>query len=103
MANENPLPNIPALTAPIADNVIVDFMGGAFPSKPDTQLKRLQSTVNATSAPILNLWAELERQELTTSAQGGLIPVEEILQCFRQRLCCWVMPPTTYPRITGIC
>jgi len=29
MANENPLLNIPALTAPIADNVVVDFMGGA--------------------------------------------------------------------------
>lgn len=86
MANENPLPNIPALTAPIADNVIVDFMGGAFPSKPDIQLKRLQSTVNAASAPILNLWAELEEQELTTSAQGGLIPVEVVLECFQKTL-----------------
>ena len=63
MASENPLPNIPALTATTADNVIVDYMGGAFPSKPDMQLKRLQSTVNAAAVPIINLWAELEEQE----------------------------------------
>ena len=55
MAADNPLPNIPALTAPIADHVIVDYMGGAFPTKPDTQLKCLQSTVIAAAAPILNL------------------------------------------------
>ena len=69
MAADNPLPNIPALTAPIADHVIVDYMGGTFPTKPDTQLKRLQSTVIAAAALILNLWTELEEQEITT-AQG---------------------------------
>ena len=69
MAADNLLPNIPALTTPIADHVIVDYMGGAFPTKPDTQLKRLQSTVIAAAVPILNLWAELEEQEMTT-AQG---------------------------------
>ena len=83
MASENPLPNIPALTAPTVDNVIVDYMGGSFPSKPGMQLKRLQSTVNA--APILNLWSELEEQELTT-VQGGLVPVEVVLECFQKTL-----------------
>ena len=69
MAGDSPLQNIPALTAPIANHVIVDYMGGAFPTKPDTQLKRLQSTVIAAAVLILNLWAELEEQEMTT-AQG---------------------------------
>ena len=65
--------------------LFVDYMGGSFPSKPDMQLKRLQSTVNAAAAPILNLWAELEEQELTT-AQGGLVPVEVVLECFQKTL-----------------
>ena len=60
-------------------------MGGAFPTKPDTQLKHLQSTVIAVAAPILNLWAELEEQEVTT-AQGGLIPVKVVLECFQKML-----------------
>ena len=85
MAADNPLPNTPALTTPIADHVIVDYMGGAFPTKPNTQLKRLQSTVIAAVTPILNLWAKLEEQELST-AQGGLIPVEVVLECFQKTL-----------------
>ena len=85
MAADNPLPNIPALTAPIEDHVIMDYMGGAFPTKPDTQLKCLQSTVIAAAAPILNLRAALEEQEVTT-AQGGLIPVEVVLECFQKTL-----------------
>ena len=85
MAADNPLSNIPALTTPIEDHVIVDYMGGAFPTKPDTQLKRLQSTVIASAAPILNLWAALEEQEVTT-AQGGLILVEVVLECFQKTL-----------------
>ena len=55
MAANNPLPNIPVLTALVADHVVVDYMGGAFPTKPDTQLKHLQSTVIAAAAPTLNL------------------------------------------------
>ena len=86
MAADNPLPNIPALAASIADHVIVDYMGGAFPTKLDTQLKRLQSTVIAAAAPILNLWAELEEQEVSTAAQGGLIPVKVVLECFQKTL-----------------
>ena len=50
VAANNPLPNIPVLTALVADHVIVDYMGGAFPTKPDTQLKHLQSTVIAAAA-----------------------------------------------------
>ena len=85
MAADNPLPNIPALTTSIANHVIVDYMGGAFPTKPDTQLKHLQSTVIAAAAPILNLSAELEEQEVST-AHGGLIPVEVVLECFQKML-----------------
>ena len=85
MAADNPLSNIPALTTPIEDHVIVDYMGGAFPTKTDTQLKLLQSTVIASAAPILNLWAALEEQEVTT-AQGGLIPVKVVLECFQKTL-----------------
>ena len=35
MANESPPPNIPVLTTLIADNVIVDSMGGALLLKPE--------------------------------------------------------------------
>ena len=86
MAAHNPLPNIPALTTPVADHVIVDYMGGTFPTKLDTQLKCLQSTVIATAAAsILNLWVMLEEQEMTI-AQGGQVPVEVILECFQKTL-----------------
>ena len=36
MPADNPLPNIQALASPIVDHVIVDYMGGAFLTKPDT-------------------------------------------------------------------
>lgn len=72
MAAHNPLPNIPALTTLVADHVIVDYRGGTFLTKLDTLLKSLQSTViaAAAAASILNLWAVLEEQEMTT-AQGA--------------------------------
>ena len=49
MVAENTLLNIPALTAPTADNVIIDYMGGAFPSKPDTA-KTLSINCNCCSS-----------------------------------------------------
>jgi len=85
MAIDNPLPHLPALTAPEADDVIVDFMGQSFPGKMDTQLKRVQSAILAAAAPMLNLWAQLEEQNLT-SRQGGLVPVEVVLETFQKPL-----------------
>lgn len=50
-------------TAPEADDVIVNFMGPSFPNKMDTQLKRVQSAVLASAAPMLNLWEQLEEHQ----------------------------------------
>ena len=61
------------------------YMGGAFPTKPNSQWQLLQSTVVAAAAPILNLWAELEEQEMTT-VQGNLVPVEVVHEYFRKAL-----------------
>ena len=86
MVFESPLPNIPVLTAPTADNVIVDYVRSSFPSKPDMQLKHLQLTVNAAAAPILNLWAKLEEQELTTHKGVWYQWRYIVLECFQKTL-----------------
>jgi hypothetical protein len=69
MARENPLPDIPALCSPTTDDVIVDYMGSDFPSKLDDHYKRIQTAIISAGAPVLNLWAQLEEQQLT-SGQG---------------------------------
>ena len=85
MARENPLPDIPALCSPETDDVIVDYMGSDFPSKPDDHYKRIQTAVILAGAPMLNLWAQLEEQQLT-SGQGGLIQVEVVLETIQKSL-----------------
>ena len=73
MSADKPLPHLPALTAPEADDVINYFMGFNFPAKMDTQLKRVQSATIVASAPILNLWSQMEDQPLIRVAWYQLI------------------------------
>ena len=51
MARNDPLPDIPVLRCPQADDVIADFMGKDFPSKIDSQYRRMQTAVLASAAP----------------------------------------------------
>lgn len=44
----------------MSDDALKDFMGREFPKRMDDRYKRVQSTVNATVAPVLNSWRELE-------------------------------------------
>ena len=71
MARENPLPDIPALRSPETDDVIVDYMGSDFPSKPDDHYKRIQTAVISAGALMLNLWAQLEEQQLTVVKEAS--------------------------------
>ena len=79
MARDDPLPDIPALHCPQVDDVIADFMGKDFPSKIDSQYRRMQRAVLASAAPAINLWVNLDQQQLT-SGQGGLVPVDVVLE-----------------------
>ena len=69
MAREDPLPDIPALRCPRANDVIADFMGKDLPSKIDSQYRRMQTAVLASAAPAINLWVNLDQQQLA-SGQG---------------------------------
>ena len=85
MARDDPLPDIPALRCPQADDVIADFMGRDFPSKIDSQYRRMQTAVLASAAPAINLWVNLDQQQLT-SGQGGLVPVDVVLEVIQRSL-----------------
>ena len=85
MARENPLPDSPALRSPETDDVLVDYMGGDYPSITDAHYKRIQTAIISAGAPMLNLWAHLEEQQLTSS-QGGLIQVEVMLEAIQKSL-----------------
>ena len=85
MAREDPLPDIPALRCPRADDVIADFMGKDFPSKIDSQYRRMQTAVLASAAPAINLWINLDQQQLTLG-QGGLVPVDVVLGVIQRSL-----------------
>ena len=85
MARDDPLPDIPALRCPQADDVIADFMGKDFPSKIDSQYRRMQTAVLASAAPAINLWVNLDQQQLT-SGQGGLVPVDVVLEVIQRSL-----------------
>ena len=58
-------------------------MNNDFPKKTDDRYKRMQSTINASVAPVLNLWRELDEQGISTS-QNGLVPVESVLEVLQR-------------------
>ena len=82
MAKDRPLPNSVALKCLEADDAIVDFMGKSFPTKVNKQYKRMQTAIIAAATPALCLWKELEEQGFT-SGQGGLIPVDTVLDTLK--------------------
>ena len=85
MARDNPLPDTPSLHPPEMDDVLVDYMGSDFPSSSEEHYKRIQTAVISARAPMLNLWAHLEEQQLTVG-QGGLIQTEVVLEMIQKSL-----------------
>ena len=79
IARDNPLPDIPSLQPPETDDVLVDYMGNDFPSSSEEHYKHIHTAVISARAPMLNLWAHLEEQQLTVG-QGGLIKTEVVLK-----------------------
>ena len=79
MARDCPLPDTPAAHPPEPDGDIVDYLGKDFPHNSDKQLRRIQATILATSAPLTHLWSELVDQKLTAGS-NGLVPVEVVLE-----------------------
>ena len=80
---EIPLPNCHALRCLQADDTIKDFMNRDFPKKTDDRYKRMQSAVNASVAPALNLWRDLDEQGFT-AGQSGLVPVDTVLDVLQR-------------------
>jgi hypothetical protein len=58
------------------DDTIKDFTDK--PKKNNDRYRRMQSAVNASVAPVLNLWRDLDEQGISGS-QGGLVPVDTVL------------------------
>ena len=85
MARDNPLPDTPSLHPPETDDVLVDYMGNDFPSSSEEHYKRIQTAVISAGAPMLNLWAHLEEQQLTVG-QGGLVQTEVVLEMIQKSL-----------------
>lgn len=83
MGREIPLPNCHALRCLKADDTIKDFMDRDFPKKTDDRYKRMQLVVNASVAPALNLWRELEEQGISAS-HDGLVPVDTVLDVIQK-------------------
>ena len=76
---ETPLPNCQALRCLQAGDTIRDFMDKDFPKKAGDRYKRMQSAVNASVAPALNFWRDLDKQGISAS-QGGFDTVLNVLQ-----------------------
>lgn len=85
LARAHPLPDIPALQCPRMDEVIMDFVGASFPTRTESSLKRIPSSCIWSAASMLNLWIQLEEQGLDSN-QGGLVPVEVILDTIQRSL-----------------
>ena len=85
MSKEHPLPESMALRCLQADDSVKDFMGKSFPKKFDDIYKRIQSSVNASAAPALNLWRDLHDQGFS-GGQGNLMPVDTCLGMIQRTL-----------------
>ena len=82
MAREISLPNCHTLRCLQADDTIKDFMND-FSKKTDDRYKRMQSAVNASVAPALDLWQDLDKKGISTG-QGGLVPVDSVLDVIQR-------------------
>ena len=85
LAREHPQPSIPAVTPPLADDVVVDFLGNKFPRKTDDTLRSIQAAVLAGTIPLINLWADmlrsgsLDQEEPTLNAGDVLLAIQKAL------------------------
>ena len=70
---------------PKLDDVLVDFMGQDFVSKRDNCHKCIQAAILSSSAPLINLWAQLSEQQLSVE-QGGFVSVEVLLATIQKSL-----------------
>ena len=85
IAREYPKPDLPAAKVPKIDSDILGALGGEFPMSNDKQLARIQASVLATCAPLINLWSQLEDQGLS-GKPNDLIPVSEVLKISKTTL-----------------
>ena len=83
IAREYPKPDLPAAKVPKIDSDILGALGGEFPVSNDKQLARIQASVLATCAPLVNLLSQLEDQGLSGN---DLIPVSEVLKISKTTL-----------------
>ena len=85
LAREHPQPSIPAVTPPLADDVLVDFLGNKFPKRTDDTLRSIQAAVLAGTIPLINLWADmlhsgsLDQEEPTLNAGDVLLAIQKAL------------------------
>ena len=61
------------------DSDIFGALRGEFSMSSDKQLARIQASVLATCAPVINLWSQLEDQGLS-GKPNDLFPVSEVLK-----------------------
>ena len=85
IAREYPKPDLPAAKVPKIDSDILGALGGEFPMSSDRQLARIQASVLAACAPLVNLWSQLEDQGLS-GKPNDLIPVSEVLKISKTTL-----------------
>ena len=74
-----------ALKTPEADKDIVSILGKDFPSREDKRLAAVQTAILSSSAPLINLIADLIRQGFTGTDEE-LIPVREVLKVGKESL-----------------
>ena len=85
LAREHPQPSIPAVTPPLADDVLVDFLGSKFPKRTDDTLRSIQAAVLAGTIPLINLWSDmlrsgsLDQEEPTLNAGDVLLAIQKAL------------------------
>lgn len=74
-----------ALKTPEADKDIMSILGKDFPSREDKRLAAVQTAILSSSAPLINLIADLIRQGFTGTDEE-LIPVREVLKVGKESL-----------------
>ena len=79
LARGHPQPSIPAVTRPLADDVLVDFLGSKFPKITDDTFRSIQAAVLAVTIPLINMWADMLHsgsldQEKPTLDAGDVLP-----------------------------
>lgn len=80
-----PRPAIDSAQVPTTDSILVDFMSNDFQKKQDEQLSKIQASVIASCSPLVNLWSELDAQEMQGD-KSELIPADVVLRSIQTTL-----------------